>query len=254
MKAFISALLAGAACAANTKNWNGLKVVVGTTQECTPTGQSSWSGTASKVLVTFQQKMTMKAAIEKDDYAQSWTCFVDGAKTDCLFWQVKGDATNVWTIKGSNYNNAAKDKQKLTVTGNVKDWLESSGSGFKKLNHSEYKQTGDNTSPAKVSVETTKSNYKYKSGKLNGKTFTGEMTREYVASETTGIYTSGKKYTTASIGAFAKDNSASKKEGSIKDVTVEIAKKPTVKTASTTTKDKKGAKKTWTGPKITGDN
>lgn len=52
MKAFISALLAGAACAANTKSWTGTKVTAGK-NEFTPSGKTSWSGDASKLTVTW---------------------------------------------------------------------------------------------------------------------------------------------------------------------------------------------------------
>lgn len=86
MKAFIASLLAGAACAATyTKSWSGTKVTAGS-NSFSPTGKTSWSGTASKLSVTWQHKVAMTAALEKDDYAQTWTCYVDGSATQCLFW------------------------------------------------------------------------------------------------------------------------------------------------------------------------
>ena len=259
MKAFISALLAGAACAASyTKSWTGTKVKAGS-NEFTPSGKTSWSGTASKLSVTWQQKVTMKAVLEKDDYAQSWTCFVDGSATECLFWQVKTPKASEWSIKFADYSQASKDKQTIAVTDNVKDKVfEVSGTKWTKKNNAEYTQKGDNKTATKVSSVTNKSSYIYKSGKINGKTFTGEVTREYDATKSTTIKNSGLTYSKASIGVFGKDNSASgtNKKGTVKAVTAGIAKKTTTTTNNKTTssKTKNGAKKTWTGPKWSKDS
>lgn len=101
-----------------------------------------------------------------------------------------------------------------------------------------------------------KSSFVYKSAKINGKTFTGEVTREYDATKSTTIKNSGITYDKGSIGVFGKDNSKNAKKGAVKAVKPAIAKKTTTNnnTNTNTSKTKNGAKKTWTGPKWSKDS
>ena len=91
MKTFFASLLAGYAVASvNKREWTGAAATVGS-NEMTPSAETHWSGTATELSVTWQQKLTMTtdfaAAGDNGDYGQSWTCIVDGEFTDCLFWQ-----------------------------------------------------------------------------------------------------------------------------------------------------------------------
>ena len=66
MKAFAASLLATAALAANKVSWTGTKVTAGDL-EATPSGSSSWSGTADKMVVTWKTSVALKTAMAADD-------------------------------------------------------------------------------------------------------------------------------------------------------------------------------------------
>ena len=101
MKAFLASLLASAAVAANTKSWSGT-AATGGDLKATPKASSSWSGTASSMVVTYTTTVTLSNLMANDDYVQAWWCMPYSSKMDCNLWQWEMDGTN-YIIKGKNY-------------------------------------------------------------------------------------------------------------------------------------------------------
>ena len=243
MKAFLASLLASATMAAETMTWTGTKATGGDLG-ATPKGSSSWSGTANTMAVTWTTSVTLTNKMANDDYVQAWWCMPYNSKMDCNLWQWEMDGTN-YVIKGKNYRKSTTTLPSPAET-KPKAWFDKSANGFTAETAVEYKQTGDNKTPAKKTGESSSSNYKYASSKVNGKSLTGAFKRTYTAAQTDTIEASGVS-AKGKIGVYANDKSKSKSAGKItSNVTIGIKKKKVV-----VPKTVNGVKKTWTGPSVT---
>lgn len=252
MKAFIASLLASATMAANKATWTGTKATAGDLG-ATPSGSSSWSGTANTVAVTWATSVSLTNAMADNDYVQAWWCMPYGSSTDCNLWQWERDGSN-YIIKGKNYRKSSTTIDSAIPVKKPKKYFDDT-SAWSEETWIEYKQTGASGTPAKTSAS--EGNYKYVSSKVNGKTLTGNFKRTYTATQTDKIESTGESKSGV-IGVFADDDSKSKEEGAKKTVTIAIKKKPTTTTTTTTTTTKSttpktttGAKKTWVGPSVT---
>ena len=243
MKTFLASLLASAAVAANTKSWSGT-AATGGDLKATPKASSSWSGTANSMVVTYTTTTTLSKTMSNDDYVQTWWCMPYNSKMDCNLWQWEMDGTN-YIIKGKNYQKSTTTLDNSIPTLKPKAYFDKSGNGYTAETAVEYKQTGNNTTPAKKSA--TNGTYTYASSKVNSKTLTGAFKRTYTASQTDTIEASGLS-ATGYIGVYVNDKSKSQANGKIKkNVSMGVAKKP----APAAPKTVNGAQKTWVGPSVT---
>ena len=245
MKAFGASLLATCALAANKVTWTGTAVTAGDLK-ATPSGSSSWDGTADKMVVTYKTSVTLSNVMASGDLVQAWWCLPANGKTDCNIWQWEATSATNFTIKGKNYTKSTTTLDTNIPAKDPKAYFGTSSKGWTAESAYWYKQTGNNKTPAKDTGETQKTgNYAYVSSKVNSKTLSGTMKRTYDSATTDSVEASGLS-AKGLIGVYAKDKSKDKKEGKITTgKSLGIAKKPVAKVVTVN-----GQKKTWTGPKI----